>query len=890
MPRQNNHSRRRVRQSRGHGVQPQIESLEPRFALAVAQGYGTWSISGDSNAADPDDIIIIDRNPSNASQLRATVNGIVVGTRLESTVKTIRIIGGRGDDVITVNIPGNTRIKTQLYGNAGNDTITGGDGNDSLFGGPGNDTLSGGQGHDTLRGGAGNDSLVGSGGNDSLHGEAGQDTLRGGAGKNALDGGIGIDAFFGTKGADRVRLAAGERLIGNETTNPLQLTDDLDPLKSWYIDTAMAQWGNHLGRDAWSWWWRDLPMLMDGSGSAVRPAVQETPAGSGDFSDTNNQVAGVDEGDLVKTDGQHLFVLAGDGVDIVNAWPSDSLAVVSHITTDGNERSLFLHGTRLTVISQETSWVSFQNDLVGTSRSFASWYGSWQSKVNVTVIDVADVTSPTILEQTSLDGWLVDARAIDGRVLVVTRDSFDIPAPEIIRIPPPIHIDPMPVFPEPIDPGTSIASITVMIDMPISIGIVPFSSDGTRYVYEDAASYRSRLEEAWENTALPQFSVTVAGDTTSGGLAQAGHTYVPVKATDNTMLSVSSFTIDDDTAGPDAVTSVAGVSGSVYASTSNLYVSATHWGSWWDSTDAGTTTNIYQFDLGEVDVPLTAMGAVPGATLNQFSLDESDDGLLRVATTSGFGDSGSSGVYVLAAAAGNLQTVGSVTGLAPGERIYSVRFIGERGYVSTFREIDPLFVIDLANPAKPRVVGQLKVPGFSSYLHPLDATHLLGIGRDVDPDTGRVLGLQLSIFDIGDPTDPKRTATYTFAGDGWQSWSETLSDHHALSWFAEQGILALPVQQGDWWQGSSGLVVFKVDTHSENGFTNLGTIDHDGPVRRSIRIGEFLYSVSAGEVKVHAIANPATEVAAVRLTSPVDPWSGYGPGPIRVGFGPIRFL
>jgi len=245
---------------------------------------------------------------------------------------------------------------------------------------------------------------------------------------------------------------------------------------------------------------------------------------------------------------------------------------------------------------------------------------------------------------------------------------------------------------------------------------------------------------------------------------------------------------------------------------------------------------------------------------------------------------------VLAAAAGNLQTVGSVTGLAPGERIYSVRFIGERGYVSTFREIDPLFVIDLANPAKPRVVGQLKVPGFSSYLHPLDDTHLLGIGRDVDPDTGRVLGLQLSIFDIGDPADPKRTSTYTFAGDRWQSWSETLSDHHALSWFAEQGILALPVQQGGWWQGSSGLVVFKVDTHSENGFTNLGTIDHDGPVRRSIRIGEFLYSVSAGEVKVHALANPATEVAAVRLTSRVDPWSGYGPGLIRVGFGQIRFL
>jgi hypothetical protein len=228
----------------------------------------------------------------------------------------------------------------------------------------------------------------------------------------------------------------------------------------------------------------------------------------------------------------------------------------------------------------------------------------------------------------------------------------------------------------------------------------PFPSDGTRYVYEDEASYRARLEQAWETVALPQVTVTATGGgTTTSDLLSAGHTYLPVKATDNNLLSVVSFNVDDDTAGPDATTTVAGVSGTVYASTSNLYVSATHWGNWWDSSDSGTTTNIYQFNLEDADVPLTAMGAVPGVTLNQFSLDESDDGLLRVATTNSFGDRASSGIYVLAASAGNLQTIGSVTGLAPGERIYSVRFIGDRGYVSTFRQVDPLFVIDLANPA-----------------------------------------------------------------------------------------------------------------------------------------------------------------------------------------------
>ena len=293
-------------------------------------------------------------------------------------------------------------------------------------------------------------------------------------------------------------------------------------------------------------------------------------------------------------------------------------------------------------------------------------------------------------------------------------------------------------------------------------------------------------------------------------------------------------------------------------------MSASHVGSWWDFTDASTATNIYQFDLGDASVPLVAMGSVPGLTLNQFSLDE-HDGVLRVATTNGFGDRASSGVHVLSAFGGNLQSVGSVSGLAPGERIFSVRFIGDVGYLSTFRQVDPLFVIDLANPARPRVVGELKIPGFSSYLHPLDATHLLGVGRDVDPDTGRVLGLQLSIFDVSDPTAPRRPATYTFPGDGWGSWSAALWDHRALSWFPGQSILTLPVQQGSWWDGGSGLEVFKVDPAGD-GFTALGTITHETPVERGLRIGEFLYSVSAGEVKVHRLLDPNEEVASVRLT------------------------
>ncbi|MFM9059669.1 MAG: beta-propeller domain-containing protein, partial [Planctomycetaceae bacterium] len=432
---------------------------------------------------------------------------------------------------------------------------------------------------------------------------------------------------------------------------------------------------------------------------------------------------------------------------------------------------------------------------------------------------------------------------------------------------------------------TDSPEVPFVVDPPVGTILPPGSNDGTRYVYEDAAAYRARLERAWDRTAIPGYTVTVAAGSSGGELVVPGRTYLPVTPRDNSLLSVVSFDVTDAVPGPDSTTAVAGVTGQVYASASSLFVWATNYGNWWDVLDQTWTTNIYMFDLGGDALPLVALGSVPGMAINQFALDETADGFLRVATTSGWGDAASSGVFVLAVSAGgNLRTVGSVTGLAPGERIHSVRFIGDRGYVSTFRQVDPLFVIDLSRPTAPRVVGELKIPGFSSYLHPLDDGRLLGIGRDVDPVTGEVLGLQLSIFDVSIPANPRRTATYTFPGAGWSSWSAALWDHHALSWFAKQGILAIPVQQGGWSEaGSNGLVVFKVDPgRGGQAFTNLGRIDHDDEVTRSVRVGNYLYSVSWGEVRVHRIDAPATELGRVRLAPRQSmPWA-YG-GPIAFG-------
>lgn len=841
-----------------------VEGLERRLPLAANLGTSLWRIWGDRTPGTVDDTIVVQRDPANSGTLQAIVNGKVVGTRAESMVRTLQVFGGTGADTIRIDLPGNTRLTTWLSGGAGDDDITGGPGADRIDGGPGRDRLNGGDGADTISGGAGDDDIVGGRGNDWLAGDGGIDTLRGGAGRDTLHGGAGKDRFFGEPKVDRAFLARGEKLVGNESTNPLRTVSDADALRAWYVDTAMRQWGSSLGKAVpWNpWVLRDFAGLAQTSGAAVSSTSKP------DHSDTNTQVAGVDEGDLVETDGRSLFVIAGDGVDILRAWPAESLAPESHVSIAGDERSMFLRGTTLTVLSQESTWEAADGSTAAPARmAYGGWVDAgwrWTTRVIVTVIDVSDTSAPAILESTSIDGWLVDARAVDGRVVVVTQDDIDIPVPKVVEI-------------EGAEGGKGSGEASPPMDVGVGI-VMPFvpENDGARFAYESEASYRARLDAAWAAGVLPGYAVSSFGASSSGSLVDGASTWVPLDPESSQLLSVTTFDVGDADVGPTAVATVAGVSGTVYASAGSLYVAASHFGAWWDATDVGVTTNVYRFDIAAPAVELASMGSVPGYVLDQFSMDE-HDGLFRVATTNWSSDGGwnftntSAGVHVLGEDDGNLVGVGSVTGLAPGERIFSARFAGDVAYVSTFRQIDPLFVIDLSVPTAPRVAGELKIPGFSTLLQPLDANHLLGVGRDVDPVTGRVLGLQLSIFDVSDASKPTRVATHTFPGDGWASWSPAAWDHHALAWFPAEGILTLPVQQGDWWNTSATLEVFRVTLGGGAGFERLGSITHTAPVSRAVRIGGYLYSISAdpwsaGEVRVHPIDDPGTEVAQAALS------------------------
>jgi hypothetical protein len=310
-----------------------------------------------------------------------------------------------------------------------------------------------------------------------------------------------------------------------------------------------------------------------------------------------------------------------------------------------------------------------------------------------------------------------------------------------------------------------------------------------------------------------------------------------------------------------------------------------------------TATHVHKFDLvsNPAAPAYVASGSVPGQVHNQFSLDE-HDGLLRVATT----DSQSAAdftqqvnnVFVLGRNLAALEVVGQATGLAPGETIQSARFVDDRGYVVTFRQMDPLFVLDLANPSAPTVVAEISIPGFSEYMHPIEnGQYLLTVGRD-GSTTGTNGDLALQIFDVRNAGAPALTHKTVLPS----AWSEAEANHKAFTYY--QGMLAIPVSGYDYYSGwASRLELFSIDV--AQGIAELGAIDHTSffngvgelgydycggayyfgaDVRRGVFIEDAVYAISYGGVTAHALTNLSVPLASVPMPplGPNDcPYYGY---------------
>jgi hypothetical protein len=362
----------------------------------------------------------------------------------------------------------------------------------------------------------------------------------------------------------------------------------------------------------------------------------------------------------------------------------------------------------------------------------------------------------------------------------------------------------------------------------------------------------------------------------------------------HTFTSLVSFDMRDARA-PISSATVRSRPGTVFASTDALYMSTQRrkkgsgrWYSFYPSVDEVSELHKFRIGAKPTDTRYVGSGVVPGHVLNQFAMDEWN-GHLRVATTRGKvpDPNVESAVSVFSeGAGGNLVRVGAVEHLARGEDVRAVRFDDDRGYLVTFKKTDPLFVLDLHDAARPTVLGELKIPGFSTYLHRLDPTHLLSIGFDANDhgDFAYFDGVLLQLFDVTKPTEPKLLHREKLGTRG--SSSAALTNHLAFNYFAEKGLLAIPMTMceggSDGVNGTersfAGLMVYRVDV--KRGFERLGGVAHGkkgsncdtwwskatSAVKRSVFLDDLVYSMALDRVKVQRMGAFGQDLADISLT------------------------
>lgn len=609
-------------------------------------------------------------------------------------------------------------------------------------------------------------------------------------------------------------------------------------------------------------------------------APQEDSAGGGgrptDYTGTNNQVAGVHEADFVQNDGTRIFVLSGPRLYIHRSWPAEQLARTAALEVEGWPREMMLDPERNRLVI--TSAVSDPEVGSGSGgrapgapvmdcAGFGCGY-SYSNTVKVTVVDVADLASPRVVEQVYLPGGYLNARRVDGAVRLVVSDGFRWPAD--VRL-----------YPE-YSPGL-------------------FDSRVRLAAHVDALIKAN--EQHIRAQTLAQWLPPGRRVTADGGVKPLSYDCTSFYRTNGPtglgLVSVLSLNLDADASEPTR-TSLVGEPGEVYASHDALYLASRHWW-WWPEPGQTTHTYLHKFDLRDPDrATYVGSGTVEGYIVNQFSMDE-HEGVLRVATTVDLpqerpGDDGNTSsrtppetvnrVVTLREEGGRLKELGRSEDLARGERIFSARFVGTRGYVVTFRQVDPLFTFDLSDPAHPRKVGELKIPGFSTYIHPLGDTHLLTFGEHRNEDgTWQDRALKLSLFDVSDLANPKETFTHQLGS--MNSYSEALHEHKAFTYFPAKGLLALPFTDwdynaSDYWSGfRSELRVFRVDTAT--GFSPVGTVSMrdmyqtfnyrhwswywQPTVRRSIMADDYVYAISDAGLRVSNVASLQTPL----VTAPFHP-------------------
>ncbi len=624
-----------------------------------------------------------------------------------------------------------------------------------------------------------------------------------------------------------------------------------------------------------------------GAGNASPPS-DSTPKAS-TFTDTNTQVVGVDEADLAKTDGRYLWVLHGSALRTVKAFPVAELADLGDSAAaniEGQPSEMFVHEGKAVVFSHVDGTALYQaanlpnrgdyNDVQALGAPVAGRSAPWGYYRALTKVTVLTVTNnqPSVLSEQYFEGNYVSSRRVGNQVRMVLSgqlheprsyawdDSWNVQPASIVEaiarletvrarlkasIAATAYRDWLPAafqksgantvardavacgdvyFPA---AGTTQAGITQVHSLDLANVAGGFKSTGilgdTDVVYGNAGEL-VLASKAW-----------FQGMNWGWGMGMAGGAAVDVAtsppSSDSGGSSSSPGPSDPAPPAPTPSPSPEPSSRSGFAPQDVTTADGLTW-------TASTRTHLHRFTFAANGQPVyVASGSVPGALKDQFAID-SKDGVVRVTTTEDFTLAGpppagsqswnsapprTNHLFTLSTSGTTMSLRGDAGSIAPTERIYSTRFVGDYAYIVTFRQVDPLFVFDLRNTAAPIKLGELKIPGFSEYMQPIDENHLLTIGKDAT-EQGRITGLSIQLFDVTNKTAPRVQGKFVFPNDqGWAS-SEAEHNHKAFTYSPVNKLLAIPMQR--WTNGSYGATFefFKIDPTATVAVDRLGYVDH----------------------------------------------------------------
>jgi len=602
-------------------------------------------------------------------------------------------------------------------------------------------------------------------------------------------------------------------------------------------------------------WMYEGDVAYAGALGGVRNDAQASPpssnSGATSYSTTNNQVLGVDEADFIKNDARYFYVAADGALQIFDAFPPESAHRIARLPLDGDPYKLFVVDGRAVVFSRKAGPYSYRSCTYGYDCELTGEPGP----TLVHFVDLSDLTAPAVTRSFEFGGGLLAARRV-GRVVYTSVGFGDATVPGLQTWP---------------------DNLDYCFEAGETLNIMARWS-------ALKAKNRELIEKADVSALLP-----VAFDRTSGEsfVGQCGGFYAAGSGASTTSVFAFDLTGEGDVGNA----SIVSRPGAVFANERSLYLAARL------TEGEKEQSAVHRFALDGVKVNYSGSADIDGHVLNQFSMDEFD-GHLRVATSVGHVPSPGvhSVVTVLDATGAGLTQSGKVDNIAPTEDIRSVRFVEDRGYLVTFKKTDPLFTVDLSNPKAPRIQGELKIPGFSTYMHPVGKNHLLAIGFDAE-DHGSFAffqGLQLQFFDVTEPTNPQLLHKETIGTRG--SASAATSDHLAFNYFGD--LLGLPMAICEDSSGGSsygrltfdGLLVYRASV--ENGFTRLGGVANQTAetqevydsrpyyqsacyqwwssstthVQRSVFMDDAVYSIAPDVIRAQRLGNLGTDLAVLPLT------------------------